>query len=147
MIRFAVTLALLLLLPGRAMAGGTFEDIREGDRLAQNGQLAAAIDRYTWAIMDAGNAENAGLTTQVLSTVHRRRGWVYAQKGEFRMALEDLNESLRLNPRDTLALGYRIRVLERLGLHDQAWLEGREKQRVLGRLDLDRGPSGRVLTP
>ncbi|MBF0153342.1 MAG: tetratricopeptide repeat protein [Magnetococcales bacterium] len=145
MIRIAVTLALFLVFPCRAMAG-TFDDIREGDKFAQIGRLEEAIDRYTWAIMDAGNMVNTSLTPQVLSTVHRRRGWVYAQKGEFRMALEDLNESLRLNPRDSLALGYRSRVLEKLGLHDQAWSDVREKQRVLGRLDNDR-PTSRVLTP
>ncbi|MBF0135184.1 MAG: tetratricopeptide repeat protein [Magnetococcus sp. DMHC-1] len=145
MIRIAVTLAFMLLLPCRAMAG-TFDDIREGDRLALHGRLEEAIDRYTWAIMDATNLENANLTPQVLSTVHRRRGWVYAQKGVFRMALDDLNESLRLNPRDSLALGYRIRVLEKLGLHNQAWSDIQEKRRVLGRLENDKNP-GRVLIP
>ncbi|MBF0175951.1 MAG: tetratricopeptide repeat protein [Magnetococcales bacterium] len=145
MIRIVVALAFLLVAPMMAVAG-MFDDIREGDKYAQNGRLEEAIDRYTWAIMDAGSLEKGNLTPQVLSTLHRRRGWVYAQKGVYRMALEDLNEALRLNPRDSLALGYRSRVLEKMGLHDQAWSDIREKRRILGRLEGDRS-SRQVLTP
>jgi putative GTP pyrophosphokinase len=98
-----------VILPGLPADGDTMDDLLVKALSHHNaGQYASAISLYT-SILDMATQEHV----QAIVQVHR--GMAYFAEGDYKAALADFTESIRLNPQNAKALYHRgvtLQVLE-----------------------------------
>src|SRR5437870_10721506 len=87
---------------------------REGSQAARDQDWDKAIERFRKA------AEMDRKYTQNLAIAHQQRAFSYANDQRFQDALNDLNEAIKINPRDARAYEQRAAVEMRINDYDKA---------------------------
>ena len=109
-VRCAVmALALILALPGAAVAGST-DDYRQGITAANKGDMDTAIAAFT-RIVDSG----AGGDVKNLASAYNLRGMCQEAKNDLQKALADYSKAIELDAKMAEALGNRALLYVKLG--------------------------------
>jgi tetratricopeptide (TPR) repeat protein len=87
---------------------------REGSQAAKDQDWDKAIERFRKA------AETDRKYTQNLAIAYQQRAFSYANDQRFQDALNDLNEAIKINPRDARAYEQRAAVEMRINDYDKA---------------------------
>jgi tetratricopeptide (TPR) repeat protein len=87
---------------------------REGSQAAKDQDWDKAIDRFRKA------AEMDRKYTQNLAIAYQQRAFSYANDQRFQDALNDLNESIKINPRDARAYEQRAAIEMKINDYDKA---------------------------
>ena len=104
-----MALALILALPGAAVAGPT-EDYRQGITAANKGDMDTAIAAFT-RIIDSG----AGGEVKNLASAYNLRGMCHDVKEDLQKALADYSKAIELDAKMAEALGNRAMLYVKLG--------------------------------
>ena len=104
-----MALALILALPGAAVAGPT-EDYRQGITAANKGDMDTAIAAFT-RIIDSG----AGGEVKNLASAYNLRGMCHDAKNEAEQALADYSKAIEIDAKMAEALGNRAMLYMKLG--------------------------------
>ena len=104
-----MALALILALPGAAVAGPT-EDYRQGITAANKGDMDTAIAAFT-RIIDSG----AGGDVKNLASAFNLRGMCQEAKSDLQQALADYSKAIEIDAKMAEALGNRAMLYMKLG--------------------------------
>ena len=120
-----MALALILALPGAAVAGPT-DDYRQGITAANKGDMDTAIAAFT-RIVDSG----AGGDVKNLASAYNLRGMCHEAKNDLQKALADYSKAIELDVKLAEAYGNRAMLYMKLG--DEA--KAREDATAAKRID------------
>ena len=104
-----MALALILVLPGAAVAGST-DDYRQGITAANKGDMDTAIAAFS-RIIDSG----AGGDMKNLASAFNLRGMCQEAKNDLQKALADYSKAIELDAKMAEALGNRAMLYVKLG--------------------------------
>ncbi len=98
--------------------------IQERPDLARGYKVLAEIaleqEDYSGALVHYERAIELGLDTASAVEVYKGRGWTYFNVGEHNLAMRDLDQAIKLDPKDAGGYYYRARVYSSKGEYDQA---------------------------